>query len=49
VDPVVSKDNEAARLPVMREEVEANLERVHGYEAYLRVRRLVVPSGVTGV
>jgi hypothetical protein len=43
------RDNEAARLLVVSEEVEVNLEREQAYEAYLRVRGLVVPSGVTGV
>jgi hypothetical protein len=43
------RDNEAARLLVVSEEVEVNLERVQAYEAYSRVRGLVVPSGVTVV
>jgi hypothetical protein len=37
-------DSEAARLPAVTE----HLERVQSYEAYVRVRGLVVPSGATG-
>jgi hypothetical protein len=41
-------DNEAARLPVMTEKVEVDLERVQAYDAYIEGRGLVLPSDAPG-
>jgi hypothetical protein len=36
----LTKDNEAARLPRLAEEVEENLLSVEDYESYMRIREL---------